>query len=336
MNKISDKFQMHDPTRENRFKTTESVLAWLESKRKTSSLLVKTIPFEMLDRWRFDERTHNLLHESGKYFNIGGLRVSTNFGSIKKWEQPIIYQPEVGILGILTREFQGVHHFLMQAKAEPGNPNIVQLAPTVQATESNYTQVHKGRAPLYLKYFLNHTNSNILVDQLQTGQGARFFKKKNRNMIVAVNQEIKSHELFCWLNLWQIKQLLTVDNVVNVEARSVLACMPVKKIPYFSFNTQGRVKTQSNGHFISKNDLSWSVSKIGDVDKTMDRVIEWIKKMKKNYTLDTRRIPLKKTSRWKRTDFKIAHESKRFFSIIAVSVNVDSREIAHWAQPLLT
>jgi len=196
---MADNFQMHDPAEENRFKDTESVLLWLQSKRKTSSLSVKTIPFEMLDQWRFDEITYNLLHESGKYFNIGGIRVSTNFGSVKSWDQPIIYQAEVGLLGILTRKFEGVQHFLMQAKAEPGNPNIVQLAPTVQATASNYTQVHKGRAPLYLEYFFNHTNSKILVDLLQTGQGARFFKKKNRNMIVEINEDIKSHEYFCWL-----------------------------------------------------------------------------------------------------------------------------------------
>jgi len=69
---------------------------------------------------------------------------------------------------------------------------------------------------------------------------------------------------------------------------------------------------------------------------SIDMIIDWITKMKKIYTLDTKRIPLKKTSRWKRTDFRIVHESKLFFSIIAVSVNVGSREIAYWAQPLLT
>ena len=327
---------MHDPATRNRFKNTESILLWLELKRKTSSLSVKTIPFEMLDQWCFDERTHNLLHESGKYFNIGGLRVSTNFGSIKKWDQPIIFQSEVGILGVLTTKFKGVPHFLMQAKAEPGNPNVVQLAPTVQATESNYTQVHKGRAPLYLEYFLNHTNSKILVDQLQAGQGARFFKKKNRNMIVEVNENIKFHELFCWLTLWQIKDLLAVDNVVNVEARSALACIPIEGNHYFYFSKPGKSKSGSSGHFVLNKDSSGSAPNAGDVYLSLDRIIEWINKMKKMYTLDTKRIPLNKTSRWKRTDFKIAHESKQFFSIIAVSINVDSREVAYWAQPLLT
>jgi dTDP-4-dehydro-6-deoxy-alpha-D-glucopyranose 2,3-dehydratase len=336
INKMAEKFKIHDPARENKFRDTESVLIWLESKRKTSSLSVKKIPFERLDKWRFEKETDNLLHESGKYFNVGGIRVSTNFGFIKSWDQPIIYQPEVGILGMLTRKLGGVQHFLMQAKAEPGNPNIVQLAPTVQATESNYTQVHKGRAPLYLEYFMNHKNSKILVDQLQTGQGARFFKKKNRNMIVEVNEGIKSHDFFCWLTLWQIKELLAVDNVVNVEARSVLACMPIGVIRYFSFSKQAKLKAESSGHFVLNRDLSESIPKSGDVYMDMDMIVEWISKMKKIYTLDTSRIPLNKTSRWKQTDFKIAHESKRFFSVIAVSVNVESREVAYWTQPLLT
>ncbi len=222
----------------------------------------------------------------------------------------------------------------MQAKAEPGNPNIVQLAPTVQATESNYTQVHKGREPLYLEYFFNNKNSKIPVDRLQTGQGARFFKKKNRNMIVEVNEDIKSHEYFCWLTLWQIKELLAVDNVVNVEARSVLACMPIEGGRYFSFNKTAKLKAESSEHFVLNRDLSESILETGNV--YMGMIIEWINKMKKIYTLDTKRIPLKKISRWKRTDFKITHESKRFFSIIAVSVNVGSREVAYWTQPLLT
>ena len=336
INTMADNFQMHDQIGENMFKNTKSVLLWLESKRKTSSLSVKTIPFEMLDQWCFDKETYNIFHESGKYFNIGGIRVSTNFGFTKSWDQPIIFQPEIGILGILTKKFEGVQHFLMQAKAEPGNPNIVQLAPTVQATESNYTQVHKGRVPLYLEYFINNTNTKILVDQLQTGQGARFFKKKNRNIIVEVNEDIKAHEYFCWLTLWQIKELLAVDNVVNVEARSVLACMPIEGNCYFSFSKKPKLKTDSSGHFVLNRDLFGPIPERGDVYMSMDMIIDWITNMKKFYTLNTRRISLKKISQWERTGYKIAHESKRFFSIIAVSVNVGSREVAYWSQPLLT
>ena len=48
-------------------------------------------------------------------------------------------------------------HCLMQAKMEPGNVNPLQLSPTVQATRSNYTQVHRGTGTRYLEYFVGPT-----------------------------------------------------------------------------------------------------------------------------------------------------------------------------------
>mgnify|MGYP000886641591 FL=1 len=95
----------------------------------------------------------------------------------------------------------------MQAKIEPGNLNYVQLSPTLQATKSNYTQVHKGKKSLYLEYFRDRTN-NVLVDQLQSEQGGRFFKKRNRNIIINVEGEVPVRENFQWMTLEQIVQLL--------------------------------------------------------------------------------------------------------------------------------
>ena len=86
----------------------------------------------------------------------------------------------------------------MQAKIEPGNINVVQLSPTLQATKSNYTQVHQGNAPFYLDYFLSERKDvTVLLDQLQSEQGARFLKKRNRNMIVEINSEIELKDNFC-------------------------------------------------------------------------------------------------------------------------------------------
>ena len=74
---------------------------------------------------------------------------------------------------------------------EPGNVNIIQLSPTVQATKSNYTRVHKGKLPAYLNYFLDRKKSKFLVDLLQTEQGGRFLRKRNRNMLVEVDEDIE-------------------------------------------------------------------------------------------------------------------------------------------------
>ena len=97
-----------------------------------------------------------------------------------KWNKkvfPIISQPEIGILGFLTAVFDDTLHFLVQLKKEPGNPNGVQLSPTVQATKSNYSQVHGGKLPRFLEFFLPGTTKDIIFDQYQSEQGHRYYKK---------------------------------------------------------------------------------------------------------------------------------------------------------------
>ena len=141
-------------------------LSWFRERGASNVFRVRLIPFAQMDQWSFEPETRNLVHASGRFFRIEGLRVETNFHEAGRWDQPIINQPEIGILGMLSQHFGGVRHFLMQAKAEPGNINTLQLSPTVQATQSNYAQVHSGRVPNYLEYFSKAPAERLLVDQL--------------------------------------------------------------------------------------------------------------------------------------------------------------------------
>src|SRR5690348_11403666 len=114
--------------------TTGEFHHWFAERRKAGRFHIERIPFDKLRGWSFEPDTGNLVHSSGRFFSVEGLHVTTDDGPHKEWYQPIIKQPEVGILGILVKEFDGVLHFLMQAKMEPGNRNLLQLSPTVQAT----------------------------------------------------------------------------------------------------------------------------------------------------------------------------------------------------------
>ena len=112
----------------------------------------------------------------------------------------------------------------MQAKIEPGNINNIQLSPTLQATKSNYTRIHQGKSPLYLEYFYKSgTKYPIILDQLQSEQGARFLHKRNRNIIIEIDEEIPVYDDYCWLTLGQIKKLMTFDNLVNMDLRTVIS-----------------------------------------------------------------------------------------------------------------
>jgi hypothetical protein len=56
--------------------------------------------------------------------------------------------------------------------------------------------VHGGKSPTYLEYFNGEKDVTVLVDQLQSEQGARFLHKRNRNIIVEVdeNEEADTEE----------------------------------------------------------------------------------------------------------------------------------------------
>ncbi len=126
-------------TCENSMMASEEFFAWMKAKNEEVHVQINQIPFSEMRLWHFDKRTGNLVHQSGKFFSIEGIRVKTNWGKVSEWEQPIINQPEVVFLGIITKKFNDILHFLMQAKIEPGNLNVVQLSPTLQATRSNYS-----------------------------------------------------------------------------------------------------------------------------------------------------------------------------------------------------
>lgn len=335
---IAKDFLLSALTEDNRFQSTTAFRNWFTRKKQKNHFAVTQIPLASLREWYFEEGTQNLKHSSGRFFTIEGIRVITNFGPVQSWDQPIINQPEIGILGVITRKFDGIPYFLMQAKMEPGNVNVLQLSPTVQATKSNFTQVHGGRLPPYLEYFIDRGKSRYLVDQLQTEQGGRFLRKRNRNMIVEVDDDIDILDDFCWLTLGQIKKLLKEDNIVNMDARSVLSCIPMPN----SFVLQ---ELSADGIMLENisnppKGFSWSLIDSLCCDErsacnTADEIISWFTGLKINYHITVERIPLKEVKRWKRTDMEICHEDYPLFSVIAVSVEAGTREVFSWTQPLL-
>ena len=199
----------------------ESIISWINQKRNSILVNINRISFDELKLWSFVNG--ELEHKTGKFFKIQGLNVKTNYGEIHDWDQPIINQDEVGYLGFIMKKVDGILKFLVQAKVEPGNINNVQLSPTIQATKSNYSQVHEGRVPYYLEYFQNVKKKNILVDQLHSEQGSRFLMKRNRNIIIYVEENIKLFDDFKWISLGQLNKLLQLDNIVNMDARTVMS-----------------------------------------------------------------------------------------------------------------
>ncbi|MBT2562755.1 NDP-hexose 2,3-dehydratase family protein [Pedobacter sp. ISL-64] len=208
----------------------DSFFKWLNDLNEKVTFEIEFTPLSKLKNWKVEENG-NIKHESGRFFSIEGIHVKATINNLtKEWDQPIINQPEVGFLGILCQERNGILCFLMQGKIEPGNVNKIQLSPTLQATKSNFTQVHGGNVPKFLEYFKDEMfGKKIIVDQLQSEQGARFLKKRNRNMIIQMDQSIELDvpDNFCWLTLNQLKTLLNYPNLINMDTRTVLSCIQI-------------------------------------------------------------------------------------------------------------
>ncbi|TCP53440.1 oxidase EvaA [Tamaricihabitans halophyticus] len=266
---------------------------------------VERVPLSSLTSWQECPDTGILRHHSGKFFTVEGVQVDVPSAAIPHWDQPIINQPEIGILGILVKEFDGVLHLLMQLKAEPGNCNGIQVSPTVQATRSNYTRVHGGSAIPYLDYFRERERHRVLVDVRQSEQGSWFLSKRNRNMVIEVAEDVEVLDGFHWLTLGQLHELLGEDDAVNMDARSVLACLPFDTDP------------------------------VGPSQHATDELLGWLTETRAAVEISLKRLPLRELSGWHYDGTMISHQESRHFDVVGVLVEAHGREVATWDQPMI-
>ncbi|WP_106396543.1 NDP-hexose 2,3-dehydratase family protein [Actinocorallia populi] len=297
--------------------------AWMEERSAAHSFSVRRIPFREMHGWRFCPSTGNLVHDTGRFFSVQGLRAERP--GAPAWNQPVLHQPELGILGILAKEFDGVLHFLMQAKFEPGNPVPLMLSPTVQATWSNYSGVHKGGKVTYVDYFAVPGRGQVLSDVLHSEHGDWFYRKRNRNIIVEVDAEddVPVEDDFRWMSLGQINELMARDNTVNMNARTVLACLPQASPP------PGAAKDDFRRSLAASRD-----PEAGSLLPTVE-LLSWFTGRRSAHDLDVVRVPLGRLEGWHRTREEIMRDDGGLCRVVAVAVGATSREVAAWSQPLV-
>jgi len=213
---------------DNQINKLDYIIDWFNKKREESDMIVEEIGINDLDKWNIDENSGNISHDSSGFFQVIGVKVSNTFDrevGKKGWTQPMIAKNPGGILGILMKRIDGIPHYLLQAKAEPGNIGKLQLSPTLQATTSNLLKAHGGSKPLYAEYFDEENNPNIIYAKWQSEDGGRFHLKSNYNMIVEIkeDEELEIPDSFIWVTLYQIKQLMKIENFVGPHVRGIIS-----------------------------------------------------------------------------------------------------------------
>lgn len=299
--------------------STQDILSWLEERKDNLEVCLDKIPLSECEPWYYDKNEGTIRNKRGSFFQIIGIRHTKDSGEIV--EQPIILQEEIGFLGIICCKIKGVWHYLMQAKIEPGNVNHVQLSPTLQATKSNFTRQHGGASPAFLEYFLDMPVQNVLVDQIQSEQSSRFLGKRNRNVILTVEEQIDEPVTHRWITLTQIKELMRYDNLVNMDTRTVLSC-----IPYVLLGTEGDVPFKNKLYFHKT---------AGSLDRqTIVDIYHQINNYKMFERGKIERIPLADLKKWKMEDEEFRHIEGASFKVIFCNIVIEGREVNRWRQPL--
>lgn len=308
--------------KEGNVNSTKDIIQWIQYLNKTTKVHITQEDISNQFFWFYDDYNGEILNQKRSFFSLKGCRFFEDNKLIL--EQPIIIQPEIGYLGIICKEIDGVINFLMQAKIEPGNVNCVQISPTIQATKSNFTRAHGGRLPLYLEYFEKADQYHVIYDQVQSEQSSRFYKKRNRNMLMEVKDDIEIHGNYKWMTLGQIKELMKIDNLVNMDTRTVLS-----GIPFFALKKENVFDANQMSSYLFHSIVD------SEPEKYLPKIFNRINHYKMFHDTSAVMIPLGRLLDWTVDDYGVHCKGKSDFEVRYYNIEIEGREVKQWFQPLV-
>ena len=163
---------------------------------------------------------------------------------------------------------------------------------------------------------------------MQSEQSSRFYKKRNRNIIIMVDEELEIEESHKWMTLGQIKECLKVDSLVNMDTRTVLSCLPFEK-EELSENELKEIEAMFLDKALYKSIFSKNDN--AQFHKIFNRINNY-----KMYNLEkSRLLPLKSLKGWKMKKKEISCRTPYDFKVIYCRIEIEGREVRYWEQPLI-
>jgi oxidase EvaA len=312
--------------------------AWLSQRRAQAGMNVSPLAWRDSEEWRFESGV--LRHRSGGFFSIEGVRLSAKLSAHYPKFMPMINQPEVGILGFLVHRTETGPRWLLQAKAEPGSENFVQIGPSVQATRSNYLKLHGGQPTAYLGH-VDGVPSRYASWSRQSEQGTRFIGKYNANIVSFVDEELPVHNAdWFWVDAAVLRDALALDYTINTDARSVLVStdwrlLCTDGLPFSATRIASSTKLSDSywGGSAGRAELAASY-KVQTRDH--DEIVAWLAQFNPADTAPMQRVSLLEMPGWQRGEKSIFPENGvADFEIQNVEVRAQRRERTHWQQPLV-
>jgi oxidase EvaA len=202
------------------------VHSWITGLKCQYQLAVERIGLSRIRGW--SRRPHEIVHDDGQFFGVMATRVRATNREVSNWDQPLVRPVEKGMIALVAQEINGLLHFLVQGKVEPGSPDTLAIGPTVQRALGPERVGDPASWPLFAELAINAPPESIRYSCTQSEEGGRFYHVENEYRLVQIDESLRLElpDNYLWLTLRQINELLRYG-LVNVEARSLLACLNV-------------------------------------------------------------------------------------------------------------
>ena len=213
---------------ENTEKSIEGIISWITNLKSKYELDLGRIPLIDVKDWIItDSEIH---HIKQKYFSVIGVNIFIENREVINWSQPIVKSAQEGLIGFIVKEINGIYHFLVQAKIEAGNFDILELAPTVQCLTGNYRKGENEYEVPFINEILSTPKENIIFKTYQSEEGGRFYREQNLSMIVKASDDFSETipENYCWFSLNQLFTFIKFNNYLNIQARSLISSVRFK------------------------------------------------------------------------------------------------------------
>jgi len=197
-------------------------LTWLFDQKAKFSLDVRRTSLRDMDEWICDD--HSIRHRDGRIFDIIGMSVQATSREVGTWWQPMLEPRPGNVVALICQRRAGVLQFLVQAMVQPGLTDRLELAPTVQFSPG----YHRGPQDFPpLTEYLDAPESWTRLDAIQSEDGGRFSKADTRHLVVELPEDhkIEAPDNYRWMTLSLLSRLIHFGYHVNVEARSLAACL---------------------------------------------------------------------------------------------------------------
>ena len=167
----------------------------------------------------------------------------------------------------------------------------------------------------------------MIYDQIQSEQSARFYRKRNRNMIMLVEEELEELPNFRWMTLGQIKRLMEVDNLVNMDTRTVLSGIPLVT------EQLNRKERERIREYFNDTALYESIFE-AEPNKYLPVIFQKINNYKMFHDVSVVTVPLNQLVDWHVDSYGITCKKQADFMVRYYDIEIHGREVKQWSQPL--